>query len=422
MARRVVVTGLGVCCPLGTGVSTVWKRLLDGVSGITSLPKRPEFQQIPSQVAGFVPRGNGPGEFQESDWVSAPERRSIPLSSVYALCASSEALSDAGWKPDEADCLRTGVCIGLGIPNSPDISIAGEQLASVQYRKITPYLIPLILTNMPAGHVSMRFGLKGPNHSVSTACATGTHAVGDAAAMIQRGACDVMVAGGTEACIENITMAGFCRSKALSTKYNDRPESASRPFDAGRDGFVISEGAGVLVLEELEHAKARNAEIHAEILGYGMSGDAYHITQPSGTGAIRAMESALNDAGLPPEAVGYVNAHATSTPVGDACENKAIKEMFGEHADNLLISAPKSAIGHMLAACGSVEAIFTTLAVRDGIAPPTLNLKTLEPEFDLNYVPNKAQQWSGSRGRRVALNNSFGFGGTNATLCIGQYS
>ena len=281
--------------------------------------------------------------------------------------------------------------------------------------KISPYVVPRVLSNTPSGLVSMRFGLKGPNHSVSTACATCTHAVGDAAAMIQRGACDVMVAGGTEACVENIV---FHQAKALSTKHNNRPESASRLFDADRDGFVLSEGAGVLVLEELEHAKAK---IHTEILGYGMSGDAYHITQPSGTGAIRAMESALNDAGLPPEVVGHVNAHATSTPVGDACENKAIKEMFGEHADNLLISAPKSATGHMLAVSGSVEAIFTTLAVRDGIAPPTLNLKTLEPEFDLNYVPNKAQQWSGSRGRRVALNNSFDFGGTNATVCIGQH-
>lgn len=421
MARRVVVTGLGICCPLGTGVATVWKRLLDGVSGITNLPKTPEFHQIPSQVAGFVPRGNAPGEFQESDWVSAPERRSMYLSSVFALCASSEALQDADWSPQtKEDRSRTGVAIASGIPNMPDIVTAGQQLASLKYRKITPYLIPLALANMPSAHVSMRFDLQGPNHSVSTACAAGAHAVGDAAAIIQRGACNVMVAGGTEACIDPITMAGFCRPHSLSTKYNNTPQSASRPFDSGRDGFVLSEGAGVLVLEELEHARARRAKIYAEILGYGMSGDAYHITKPSGDGAVRAMQSALNEAELPLEAVGHINVHATSTPLGDACENTAVKEVFGEHARNLLISAPKSATGHTLAACGSIEAIFTALAVREGVVPPTLNVRTLEPEFDLNYVPNTAQKWSGCE-RRVALTNSFGFGGTNASLCIGQY-
>ena len=424
MARRVVITGLGVCCPLGTGVSTVWRKLLDGVSGITSLPKTPEFEQIPSQVAGFVPRGSGPGEFEESDWVNAPERRGISLASVYALCASSEALSDAGWEPKtDEDRLKTGVAIGSGQVNMLEIAKAGEYMASRQYRKITPYLIPLILTNMPCGHVSMRFGLLGPNHAVSTACATGTHAIGDASAMIRRSVCDVMVAGGTEACVDHITMAGFCRAKALSTKFNDRPQSASRPFDAGRDGFVMSEGAGVVVLEELEHARARKAEIYAEILGYGMSGDAYHITMPSGLGAVQTMQLALNEAGLPPEAVGHVNAHATSTPLGDASENKALKKVFGEHASKLLISAPKSATGHLLGACGSVEAIFTTLAVRNGIVPPTLNLEELEPEFDLNYVPNKAQEWESAekRVKRVAVTNSFGFGGTNVSLCIAQH-
>lgn len=422
MARRVVVTGLGTCCPLGTGVSTVWNKLLNGVSGITSLPKTPEFQQIPSQVAGFVPRGNGPGEFQESDWISAPERRSTSLSSLYALCAASEALSDAGWWPkSDADCSQTGVSIGSCIQSVHDIQKAGESLAGGKYNRITPYFIPLILTNMPAGYVSMRFGLTGPNHSVSTACATGSHSVGDAAAMIRRGACDVMVAGGTEAPVDHITMAGFCRPRSLSTKYNNTPEKASRPFDTGRDGFVISEGAGILVLEELEHAKARKAQIHAEILGYGMSGDAYHITQPSGVGAVRAIEASLRDARLTPQAVGHINAHATSTPMGDASENMAIKEVFGDHAHNLLISAPKGSIGHTLAAGGAVEAIFTVLAVRDGIAPPTINLHSLEPEFDLNYSPNAPVEWNGDGSVRVALTNSFGFGGTNSTLCIGQF-
>ena len=423
MRRRVVVTGLGICCPLGTGVPRVWRRLLDGVSGITNLPKSPEFEQVPSQVAGFVPRGTDPGEFRENDWVSDPERRSTSLSSLFALCAASEALIDAGWSPNnEEQSLRTGVSIGSSMQSMTDIHRTGDLLSQRLYRKITPYFIPLTLTNMPAGFVSMRFGLRGPNHSVSTACATGTHAVGDAAAMISRGACDVMVAGGTEACIDHITMAGFCRPMSLSTKYNRDPQAASRPFDAGRDGFVISEGAGILVLEELEHAKERGADIHAEILGYGMSGDAYHITKPSGAGAVQAMQSALNDAGLSPEAVGHINTHATSTPLGDSTENRAMKDLFKEHAYNLLVSATKSSVGHMLSACGSVEAIFTVLAVREGLAPPTINLSSLETAFDLNYVPNTPAEWKSGDKRRVALTNSFGFGGTNACLCIAQFT
>ena len=421
MARRVVVTGLGICCPLGTGVSTVWKRLLDGVSGITHLPKTPEFQQIPSQVAGFVPRGTASGEFQESDWISAPERRSTSLASIFAICAASEALSDAGWFPEtEEDRVRTGVSIGTCTPSMESLLKAGELLAQKKYNKITPYLIPLNLSNMTAGYVSMRFGLKGPNHSIATACATGVHSVGDAAAMIARGACDVMVAGSTETAVEPVTMAGFCRTMSLSTKYNDTPQKASRPFESGRDGFVMSEGGGVLVLEELEHARARNAKIHAEILGCGMTGDAYHVTKPSGDGAVRAMQAALRDAGLTPDAVGHVNAHSTSTPIGDASENQAIKKTFGDHSYKLLVSATKGSLGHTLAASGAIEAIFTALAVRDGLAPPTLNLDLLEPEFDLNYVPNSPAEWDGDGGRRVALTNSFGFGGTNATLCIGQ--
>ena len=423
MRRRVVVTGLGICCPLGTAVPRVWRRLLDGASGITSLPKSPEFEQVPSQVAGFVPRGTGPGEFRENDWVSAPERRSTSLSSLFALCAASEALSDAGWSPkNEEQCSRTGVSIGSSMQSMANIHRAGDLLSQRLYRRITPYFIPLTLTNMPAGFVSMRFGLRGPNHSVSTACATGTHSVGDAAAMIGRGVCDVMVAGGTEACIDHITMAGFCRPLSLSTKYNSDPQVASRPFDAGRDGFVISEGAGVLVLEELEHAKERGTTIHAEILGYGMSGDAYHITKPSGIGAAQAMQSALIDAGLSPKDIGHINTHATSTPLGDSTENKAVKDLFKGHAYNLLVSAPKSSVGHMLSACGSVEAIFTVLAVWEGIAPPTINLSSLDPEFDLNYVRNTPAQWKSNGRRRVALTNSFGFGGTNACLCIAQFT
>ena len=421
MARRVVVTGLGICCPLGTGVPLVWRRLLDGMSGITSIRGDPEFDQVPSKVAGQIPRGCGPGEFQESDWVSPPERRSKSLASVYALCASDEALQDARWMPEEEDDQRrSGVAIGSCLANMLEIAKAAKYLSSKEYRKITPYLIPLILTNMPCGEVSIRFGLLGPNHAVSTACATGTHAVGDASAMISRGICDVMVAGGTEASIDPITMSGYCRAKALSTKFNATPELASRPFDSRRDGFVISEGAGVIILEELEHAKARGANIYAEILGYGMAGDGYHITTPSGVGAIRAMLLALNDAGLPPDAVGHINAHATSTPAGDASENMAVKTLFEEHAYKLLISAPKSSIGHLQSACGSVEAIFSILAVKHGIVPPTRNLENVSAEFDLNYVPETAEKWR-AFDRRVVITNSFGFGGTNASLCIGEY-
>ena len=414
------MTGLGVCCPLGSGVSKVWRRLLEGKSGLTTIPRTPEFEQIPSKVAGLVPRGQG--EFQEGDWVSAPERRSTSLASLFALCAASEALDDAQWRPTlEQDSIRTGVSIGSCIQSMTETHRAGELLSQRLYRRITPYFIPLTLTNMPAGRVSMRFGLRGPNHSISTACAAGTHAVGDAAAMIARGACDVMAAGGTEACVDHITMAGFCRPMSLSTKYNNTPELASRPFDSGRDGFVISEGAGVIILEELEHAKARGADIYAEILGYGLSGDAYHVTKPSGDGAVRAMQSALVEAGLPHEAVGHINAHATSTPIGDSSENRAVKELFGKHAHNLVISAPKSSVGHMLGACGAVEAIFTVLAVRNGIAPPTINLSSPEPEFDLNYAPNTPVEWGIAGKRRVALTNSFGFGGTNACLCIAEF-
>ena len=421
MARRVVVTGLGVCCPLGTGVPLVWKRLLDGHSGITSIANRADFEQIPAKIAGLVPRGSNPGEFQESDWVSPSQRRSMSLATVYALCASSEALNDANWRPDnERDCLQTGVAIGSAQVSIPEIAKAAEQLASGQYRAITPYLMPILMMNMACGQVSIRFGLKGPNHAVSTACATGAHAIGDAAMMIRRGICDVMVAGGTEACVDPITMAGLCRAKSLSTKFNHKPQSASRPFDKSRSGFVISEGAGVIILEELDHAKARNAKIYGEILGYGLSGDAYHITLPSGPGAERSMWLALKDAGIAPEAVGHVNAHATSTPAGDASENRVLKAVFKEHMYKLLVSASKSSIGHLLGASGSVESIFSILSVFHGIVPPTLNIECLEPEFDLNYVPERPQCWN-QEGKRIAVKNSFGFGGTNATLCIGQY-
>ena len=421
--RRVAVTGLGVCCPLGVGVRHVWRRLLEGHSGIVSLPNRPEFDQIPSRVVGLVPQGEGEGEFNETDWVTPSQRKTMSLSSVFALCASMEALEDARWKPQsEDDSVKTGVAIGSSIAELEELSQACFLLKNGQYRRLSPYLIPRALTNMSAGHVSMRFNLQGPNHSVSTACTTGLHAIGDAACMIARGACDVMVAGSTDALVHPIIFAGFCRAKALSTKFNSEPCKASRPFDSDRDGFVLSEGAGIVVLEELDHARQRNAQMYAEILGYGMSGDAHHITAPpeDGRGVQLCMRAALKDAGLAPESVGHINTHATSTPLGDLVENRAIKELFGSHSHNLLISASKSSIGHLLGAAGSVEGIFAILAIKEGVVPPTLNLMNLAPEFDLDYVPHKPKRWESHQRRRIALKNSFGFGGTNASLCVGE--
>ena len=427
-----MVTGLGVCSPLGVGVRTVWKRLVDGRSGIVHLPQSSEYEDIPSKVAGLVPRGEGEGELNEEALVSRSERKKMSLGTIYALCAAREALEDAKWLPSaDLDRARTGVAVGSCLPDLEEISSAGELLRNKQYRKLSPYFVPRILTNMAAGHISMAYGFQGPNHSVSTACTTGLHALGDAASFISRGTCDVMVAGGTDACIHPIALAGFCRAKALSTKFNACPESASRPFEKRRDGFVISEGAGVLVLEEMEHARRRGAEVYAEILGYGLSGDAHHITAPpeSGRGAAHSMQMALKDSNLPPTAVRHVNAHATSTPVGDAVENRAIKAVFGKHSSDLLVSAPKSSVGHLLGAAGAVEAIFTVLSVYHGIVPPTLNLTERELEFDLNYCSGGAVQWESAtegeagrrrRRRRVALTNSFGFGGTNASLCIGE--
>lgn len=349
----------------------------------------------------------------------------MSLSGVYAMCASTEALRDAKWEVNSDDrANRTGVAIGSGISDLDEIAAAGALIASGQYRKLSPYFVPRILTNLPAGHVSMRFDLRGPNHSVATACTTGLHAVGDAYCMVARGAADVMVAGGTEACVSPIAFAGFCRTRALSTRFNAEPERASRPFDSQRDGFVLGEGAGVVVLEELEHARARGAAVHAEVVGYGMSGDAHHVTAPAvnGRGAELCMRAALRDAGLRETSVGHVNAHATSTPAGDEAESKAIGRVFGDHGRGVLVSAPKGAIGHLLGAAGSVEAIFTVLAVRDGVVPPSLNLESTEIEVDLDYVRGGAREWGEVKGRRrTALTNSFGFGGTNASLCIAEF-
>ena len=360
--------------------------------------------------------------------MSTSDERMMSMDSILALAAASEALRDANWFPhlqSEEDCERTGVSYGsAGMWTPKDYIQVHNHLSNFKYRKVSPYLIPRVLVNMSAGHLSIRYGLLGPNHCVSTACTTGLHAVGDSACMIARGAADVMVAGASEAAAHPVVIAGFCRAKALSTQFNDEPQKASRPFDAKRDGFVPSEGSGVVILEELEHAKRRNANIYAEILGYGMSGDANHITAPSsdGKGARNTMKRALADAGIEPEEVGHINAHATSTPLGDAVENRAFKTVFGEHAKNLLVYAPKGALGHLMGASGVVETILTILSINSGLVPPNLNLEEREPEFDLNYVTGEPAAWTAEKEkRRIAVTNSFGFGGTNGSLCIGEY-
>uniref|UniRef100_UPI001CB92E9C 3-oxoacyl-[acyl-carrier-protein] synthase, mitochondrial n=1 Tax=Erigeron canadensis TaxID=72917 RepID=UPI001CB92E9C len=429
--RRVVVTGLGMVTPLGCGVETTWNRLIKGESGIRALSIEDlkmsgfdqdtqlyTFDQLTSKVAAVVPCGTNPGEFNESQWLDSKHGKSIARFISYALCAADEALRDANWIPaKQEDKEKTGVSIGGGIGSISDILDASQLICDKRLRRLSPFFVPRILINMAAGHVSMKYGFQGPNHAAVTACATGANSIGDAARMIQFGDADVMVAGGTEASIDALSIAGFCRSRALSTKYNSTPQEASRPFDCDRDGFVIGEGAGVLVLEELEHAKERGANIYAELRGYGMSGDAHHITQPhaDGRGAILAMSRALKQSGLRPDQVDYVNAHATSTPLGDTVEAHAIKSLFSEHATSgaLAFSSTKGAVGHLLGAAGAVEAIFTVLAIRNGIAPLSLNLSNPDPIFEEAFMPLSASK---EMQIRAALSNAFGFGGTNASL------
>ncbi|GAA0580269.1 beta-ketoacyl-ACP synthase II [Craurococcus roseus] len=413
--RRVVVTGMGIACPLGVGVGHVWRRLIAGESGISAIQSF-DTKDLPAKIAGQVPQGTrADGGLDLGEWVPVKDQKKMDRFIQLALVAAQEAVEDSGWAAEtDEDRTAAGVMIGSGIGGLTTIYEASQVVGSGRAKRISPFFIPSALINLASGHVSIKYGLKGPNHSAVTACATGVHALGDAARLIALGDADVMVAGGAEAAVSEIGMAGFCASRALSTGYNDTPREASRPWDEGRDGFVMGEGAGVLVLEELEHARKRGAKVYAEVIGYGMSGDAYHITAPSesGDGAFRAMRAALKSAGVSPEQVQYVNAHGTSTPLGDDLELGAVERLWGDAAGGLAMSSTKSAIGHLLGAAGAVEGIFSILAIRDGVAPPTLNLEKPSRESAIDRVAKHAQE----RRIEVALSNSFGFGGTNASI------
>ena len=419
--RRVVVTGMGIVSSLGVGLDKNWDDLMAGKSGVTAVDNFDVFD-LPAKIAGQVPKGNmADGLFNADDWVPTKDQRRMDDFIIYGLCAAQQAIEDSGWTIDsDEDAWRTGVLIGSGIGGLPEIADGSVKVHEGRTRRLSPFFIPASLINLISGHVSIRYGLKGPNHAVVTACSTGAHAIGDAARIIMWEDADVMVAGGAEAAICPIGMAGFCSARALSTGYNDRPTEASRPWDQDRDGFVMGDGAGVVVLEELEHAMKRGAKIYGEVIGYGMSGDAHHITAPAedGDGAYRCMSAALKRAGMNPEDIDYVNAHGTSTPLGDEIELVAVKRVFGDHAKNISMSSTKSAIGHLLGAAGSVEAIFSLMAMNNGVVPPTLNLHNPSEKCgDMDLVPFEPKE----RQVRAALSNSFGFGGTNASLIFKSF-
>jgi 3-oxoacyl-[acyl-carrier-protein] synthase II len=407
--------------PLGSGVDATWSRLVEGQSGAGKIA---DFQvdDLACQIACQIPRGDGSdGTFNADEWMEPKEQRKVDPFIVYAMAASTMALRDSGWEPKSyEDQCATGVLIGSGIGGIGGIYEASATLIERGPRRISPFFIPGRLINLAGGYVSIEHGLKGPNHAVVTACSTGSHAIGDAARLIALGDADVMVAGGAESPINRLSIAGFAACRALSTNYNDDPTRASRPYDKDRDGFVMGEGAGIVVLEEYEHAKARGAKIYAEVIGYGLSGDAYHITSPSedGDGAYRCMAAALKRAGIPVSEIDYVNAHGTSTPLGDELELKAVERIVGNAAGKLSMSSTKSAIGHLLGAAGAVEAIFSILAIRDGIIPPTINLDNPSVETAIDLVPKQAKR----KDVDVALSNSFGFGGTNASLILRRVS
>ena len=419
--RRVVVTGMGIVSPLGCGVDLNWRKLTAGQSGLRRVT-RFAVDDIASQIAGVVPyvseEPNTEGAFNADAVLPPKDHKKVDTFILYTLGAAQEALDDANWHPvEEEDKCRTGVMIGAGIGGLESIYETSVTLHDKGPRRVSPFAVPAMLINLASGHVSIQHGLKGPNHSVVTACASGAHAIGDAARLIMWGDADVMLAGGAEAGVNRLGMASFAACRALSTGYNDNPTAASRPFDEGRDGFVIAEGAGLLVLEEYEHAKKRGAKIYAEIIGYGLSGDAYHMTSPAedGDGGFRAMQMALARAGLKPGDIDYINAHGTSTPMGDGIECGAVKRLFGADAATVAMSSTKSAIGHLLGAAGAVEAIYSIKAIETGILPPTLNLENpSEACLGLNLVPKVAQE----RKVKTVLSNSFGFGGTNASLVL----
>jgi 3-oxoacyl-[acyl-carrier-protein] synthase II len=415
--RRVVVTGLGMVSPLGCGVETTWRRILNSESGAKKIDTF-DVSDLTSRIACVVPRGDGSnGSFNPDQWMEPKDQRKVDDFIIFAMCAARQALDDANWHPaTEEERCASGVMIGSGIGGLTGIAETSILLKERGPRKVSPFFIPGRLINLASGYVSIAHGLKGPNHAVVTACSTGAHAIGDASRLIALGDADVMVAGGTESPINRLAMAGFCSARALSTSFNDTPEKASRPYDKDRDGFVMGEGAGVLVLEEYEHAKARGAKIHAEIVGYGMSGDAYHITSPApdGDGAFRSMNAAIKRAGISVSDLDYINAHGTSTPLGDEIELAAAERLLGNAASRISMSSTKSSTGHLLGAAGSVEAIFSILAIRDNIAPPTINLENPSVETAIDLVPQKPRP----REINVALSNSFGFGGTNASLVI----
>ncbi len=409
--RRVVATGLGVVAPNGIGVDTFWKNLVNGVSGIDHITRFDACKhdtKIAAEVKGFDPLL----------YMEKKEVKKMDRFIHYALAAATMAVDDAQLTVTEAEQGRIGVLIGTGMGGIPALEETHKILLDKGPSRISPFFIPSIITNLASGHIAIRFGVRGPNLCVSTACATGNHAIGDAFELIRRGMADVMFAGGTEAVISPLTIGGFGAMKALSTR-NDAPQRASRPFDKGRDGFVMGEGAGILILEELDHALRRGAKIYGELTGYGMSADAFHMTapEPEGAGAITSMTLAMDTAGITPEEVDYINAHGTSTPAGDSAETKAIKKVFGDHAYRLAVSSIKSMTGHLLGAAGGIEAVATVLTIHHGMIPPTINYDEPDPECDLDYVPNKVRKAD----VRIAFSNSFGFGGTNATLVFKRY-
>ena len=413
--RRVVVTGMGIACPLGLGVEHVWQRLLRGDSGITAIQSF-DTSEIPAKIGGELPKGlRAEGGLEMSEWIPTKDLKKMDRFIQYGVIAATQAVEDSGWVPQtDEDHWNTGVMIGSGIGGLETIYEAAQLLHEGKLRRLSPFFIPSALINLASGHVSIKYGFKGPNHAVVTACATGVHAIGDAARLISFGDADVMVAGGAEAAVNMIGMAGFCAARALSTGFNDTPTKASRPWDRDRDGFVMGEGAGVVVLEEYEHAKRRGAKIYAEIAGYGLSGDAHHITAPAEghDGAFRAMKAALRNGSVALEDIGYINAHGTSTPMGDDLELEAVERFFGDHGRRVAMSSTKSATGHLLGAAGAIEAVFSILAIRDQVAPATLNLDNPSRESVIDRVAKVPQQ----RKIDAVLSNSFGFGGTNASI------